>query len=122
MGEMRIVGVLVVVNRVKRNILQKSPVVGVLFVVFLVWGCASPPRKTMAPEPLVNEIKPIEGTESTVSSPTPPPTTRKVEAKSPKGGKPCIRLKGILYGVFQIIIAYVRQFVRLITNSKTDWK
>ncbi|MEK7699029.1 MAG: LysM peptidoglycan-binding domain-containing protein [Planctomycetota bacterium] len=93
MGEMRIVGVLVVVNRVKRNILQKSPVVGVLFVVFLVWGCASPPRKTMAPEPLVNEIKPIEGTESTVSSPTPPPTTRKVEAKSPKGGKTLYTVK-----------------------------
>ena len=93
MGEMRIMSMLVVLNRVKRNILQKLPVVGVLFVVFLVWGCASPPQKTTAPEPLVNEIKPIEVTESAVSSPKLPPAMRKAKAKSPKGGKTLYTVK-----------------------------
>lgn len=75
------------VNHVKRNISQKLPVVGVLFVVFLVWGCASQPKKTTAPEPLVNEIKLTEGAEATVSSPKETSTTRKVKTKSAKGGK-----------------------------------
>lgn len=79
--------VLAVVNHVKRNISQKLSVIGVLFVVFLVWGCASQPKKTTAPEPLVNEVNLIEGAESAVSSPTAAPVTQKVKMKPAKGGK-----------------------------------
>ena len=85
--------VLAVVNYVKKNILQKLSVVGVLFVVFLVWGCASQPKKTTAPEPLVNEIKLTEGAEATVSSPKEASTTRKVKTESAKGGKTVYMVK-----------------------------
>ncbi len=87
-------GVLAMVNHhMKRNILQKLPVVGVLFVVFFAWGCASQPKKTTAPEPFVNEVTLIEGAESAVSSPTAAPATRKVKTKSAKGGKTVYMVK-----------------------------
>lgn len=82
------VDVLAVINHVKRNTLQKLSVVGVFFVMFLVWGCAAQPKRTAEPEPLVNEANLTEAAESDVSASEVAPAIQKAKTKSTKPSTP----------------------------------
>jgi lipoprotein YgeR len=87
------VDVLAVINHVKRNTLQKLSVVGFFLVMFLVWGCASQPKRTAEPEPLVNEANLTEAAESDVSASEVAPATQKAKTKSTKSVKPATPTK-----------------------------
>ncbi|MBF8276721.1 MAG: nlpD [Candidatus Brocadiaceae bacterium] len=87
------VGVQVVIHHLKRNTLQKMSVVGVFFVMFLAWGCASQPKRTAEPEPLVNEANLTEAAESDVSASEVAPATQKAKTKSTKSVKPATPTK-----------------------------
>lgn len=82
------VRMLTVINHLKRDALQKLLVMGVIPVLFFGWGCASQPKRSVAPEPLVSEADITESAESAVSAPEVAPVTRKAKPKSVKSVKP----------------------------------